>query len=201
MKFAVLVSGCGTNLQALIGALNKKRIAAEIGLVVCDRRKARALTRAKKAGIPSAFIDPARYPKREDFDREMVRLLRDAQIDFVVMAGFMRILSPYFIRTYRGRVLNIHPALLPAFKGGQAVADAFHYGVKVTGVTVHIADDRVDHGPIVLQEHVDVTAKDTLASLEKKIHAVEHRLYPKAVDLMARGSLKIEGRKVKILKK
>ena len=198
MKFAVFASGFGSNLQAIIDAVRKKRIKAELALVVSDNKSAFALKRASKARIKTAVIDPKRFPRREDFDREVVKHLRSAQIDFIVLAGFMRILSPYFIQSYKNKILNIHPALLPAFKGGHAIKDAYSYGVKVTGVTVHFVDERIDHGAIILQKEVAVSPRDTLESLEKKIHAVEHKLYPKAIDLLACGKLKISGRIVKV---
>ncbi len=197
MRFAVLASGYGSNLQAIIKAVKQGKIKATLGLVISDNKNAFALKRAKKAGIKAVFINPKQYHKREDFDREMVKHLRQEQIDFVVMAGFMRILSPYFIRTYKNKILNIHPALLPAFKGAHAIKDAFFYGVKVTGVSVHFADEKVDHGPIILQEPVRITDRDTLASVEEKIHKVEHKLYPKAIELFVKGKLNIKRRVVK----
>lgn len=187
MKFAVFVSGNGSNLQAIINAVKQKKIKADLTLVVSDRAQAYALTRAQKAGIESVIIDPKSFPDRESFDREAVRRLQERGVDFVVLAGFMRILSPYFIQSYENKILNIHPALLPAFKGAHAIKDAFEYGVKTTGVTIHLVDEKVDNGPIIMQEAICVTPRDTLASLEKKIHAVEHKLYPKAIDLFARG--------------
>ncbi len=198
MNFAVFASGHGSNLQAIIDALKKKKIKTRLALVVCDRKDARALQRAAKAKIPSVLIDPQSFPNRELFDREAVKHLEAARIDFIVLAGFMRILSPYFIKAYEGKILNIHPSLLPAFKGAHAIRDAFAHAVKVTGVTVHFVTEELDHGPIILQESLAVSSQDTLASLEKKIHGLEHKLYPKAIDLFARGRLSFAGRKVVI---
>jgi len=199
MNFAVLVSGRGTNLQAIIDAVKNRRIKAHLKLVVSDKKNAYALIRSRKAGIKNIFIDPACFKDREYFDRELVKNFKNEKIDFIVLAGFMRILSPYFIRTFKNKILNIHPALLPAFKGAHAIKDAYTYGAKITGVTVHFVDEKVDHGPIILQESLAINPKDSLSALEVKIHAVEHRLYAQAINLFARKQLKISGRKVKIL--
>ena len=200
MNFAVFASGNGTNLQAIIDAIKKKVIrGANLSLVVSDNPKAYALKRAVRAKIKSVVIDPKEFSAREDFDREVERHLEMEKIDFIVLAGFMRILSPYFIERYHHRILNIHPTLLPAFKGAHAIRDTFQYGVKVTGVTVHLVDDKVDHGPIILQESLKINSADTLATLEKKIHRIEHKIYPKAINLFSCGRLKIAGRKVKII--
>ncbi len=195
-NFAVLASGYGSNLQAIIEAEKKGKIRARLTLVISDRKDAFVLQRAKKAKIPLLFVDPAHFADRESYDCEIIKHLKTAGIDFVVLAGFMRILSPQFIQNFKNKILNVHPALLPAFKGSRAIEDAFHYGVKVTGVTIHLVDEKVDHGPIILQETVVIEQKDTLAKLKKKIHALEHRLYPKAIDLFARGKVSVVGRKV-----
>lgn len=198
MNFTVFASGGGTNLRAIITAVKKGRIKAHLKLVVSDNPMAYALCRARKAGIKSIVINPKEFPDRESFDCEVIRHLKEQDIDFVVLAGFMRILSPFFIKEYQNRILNIHPALLPAFKGAHAIRDAFRYGVKVMGVTVHFVDVKVDYGPIILQESFPVAQNDTLAGVEKKIHRLEHKIYPRAIDLFARGKLAISGRKVKI---
>ncbi len=198
MNFAVLASGNGSNLQAIIQAVRSKKIKAKLALVVSDRADAFALERARKAKIPTAVLNPKNFPDRESFDRMLVEQLFASKIDFVVLAGFMRILSPYFIQSFPHKILNIHPALLPAFKGAHAIKDAFDYGVKTTGVTVHFVDEQVDHGAIIAQEAVSILPKDTLAKLERRIHSVEHRLYPKAVALFAAGKLAVRGRAVVI---
>ena len=199
MNFAVFASGNGSNLQAIIDACRKKKIRATLGLVLSDKADAYALTRARKAKVPCVVhIDPKGFRSREDFDAAAIALLKRAKIDFIVLAGFMRILSPVFIRTFKNRILNIHPALLPAFKGGHAIKDALAHGVKVTGVTVHFVDEEVDHGAIILQEAVEIRAKDTAQTLAMRIHKVEHRLYPKAIDLFARGKLRVAGRVVTV---
>lgn len=199
MNFAVLASGNGTNLQAIIDALKKKKIKGTLKVVLSDKPHAMALERARKAQVPCiAWMDPGVHKTREAFDKAVVKLLKREQVDFVVLAGYMRILSPVFVRAFKDRILNIHPALLPAFKGAHAIRDAFEYGAKVAGVTVHFVDEQVDHGAIVLQAAVEIRPTDTLASLEAKIHAIEHKLYPQAVDLLARGKLKIKGRIVQV---
>ena len=181
MNIAVFCSGRGTNLQAIIEAAAQGRISGKIRLVLADRKEARALKLAEAAGIEAVFINPADFSDRELFDKECLKYLEKFSIDLVVLAGFMRILSPAFVRAYEGRMLNIHPALLPAFRGSRAIKEAWEYGVKVTGVTVHFVEDDYDSGPVILQEAVKVEKEDTLESLEEKIHKVEHKLYPKVI--------------------
>jgi len=197
MNFAVLASGNGSNLQAIINAAKKGKIKGELKLVISDKPDAMALMRARKAGVEKVlFVNPKEFPSREDYDDELVALLRKEKVGLVVLAGFMRILSPVFIKAFRHKIVNIHPALLPAFKGGHAVQDALAYGVKVTGVTVHFIDEEVDHGAIIAQVALDVKPKDTIASLSKRIHKIEHVIYPKVIDLFLRGKLKVSGRLV-----
>ncbi len=184
MRFAVLASGYGSNLQAIIRSVKAKEIKASLALVVSDQPKAYALTRAKRAGIPTMVFRPNDFSTREKFDRAIVRSLKEKKIDFVVLAGFMRILSPFFVRSYRNKILNIHPALLPKFKGAHAIRDALKAGVDQTGVTVHMVDEQVDHGPVLMQQSLDIKKTDSLASLEKRIHALEHKLYPLAIKFL-----------------
>lgn len=200
MNIAVFVSGNGTNLQAMIDAISRGEIKARIALVVSDNKDAYALARAKKAGIEAFILSPKGFKSREDYDREIIKELKKRNIGLVVLAGFMRLISDYFVKEYKNKILNIHPALLPLFKGTHGIKDAFEYGAKKTGVTIHFVDENLDHGPIVLQEEVSVDENDTLETLEEKIHKVEHRLYPKAVKLFTEGKIKVEGRKVKIKK-
>lgn len=199
MRFAVFASGRGTNLQAIIKAIKKGKINAELALVVSDNKGALALKRAKKAGIKTAVVDPKPFTSREDYDLEIVRILEQEQIDFIVLAGFMRIITSALISCFPNKILNIHPALLPSFKGVHGIEEAFNYGVKVTGVTVHFIDDKMDHGPVILQGEVKIKENDTLETLEKKIHKVEHKIYPEAIRLFVEEKVKIEGRKVKIV--
>ena len=189
MNFAVFASGNGGNLQAIISALRAKKVRAALRLVISDRADAYALVRARKAKIPTLCLDPKEFATREAFDREVLAHLKERHIDFIVLAGYMRLFSSHFIRSYPNKILNIHPALLPAFKGTHGIRDAFQYGVKVTGATVHFVVEAMDAGAIILQEAVAVSPKDTEASLARKIHRVEHRIYPKAIDLFARGKI------------
>ena len=199
MDFAVLASGNGSNLQAIINAAKKGKIRGKLKLVISDKADARALERARKAGVPKVlFVDPKGFPSREDYDDELVSILRKEKVGLVVLAGFMRILSPVFIRAFRYKVINVHPALLPAFKGGHAVKDSLAYGVRVTGVTVHFVDEQVDHGAIIAQGAVEVKPKDTVETLSKRIHKMEHVLYPKVVDNFLRGKYKVSGRIVRM---
>ena len=198
MTFAVFVSGFGSNLQAIIDAVKKKQIKADLSLVVSDNPQSYALKRAFKAKIKTVIVNPKDFFNKETCDGAIIACLKREKIDFIVLAGYMRILSPLFIKNYKNYILNIHPALLPAFKGAHAIKDAFDFGVKVTGVTVHFVDEKVDHGAIIFQEAILVKPADTLASLEKRIHSMEHRLYPKAIDLFARKKIKVSGRKVRI---
>lgn len=201
MKFAVFASGNGSNLQAIIEAVKAGEINAELALVFSDNRKAYALKRAKEAGIPTLCLVRKDYATPQSYERDIVIQLKEMQIDFIVLAGFMKVFTPFFIKQYPNQILNIHPSLLPSFKGANGIKDAFTYGVKVTGVTVHFADDKMDHGPIILQEAFRVAERETLESLEERIHQVEHKMYPKAIALYADGRLKVSGRKVKILEK
>ncbi|MFA5315022.1 MAG: phosphoribosylglycinamide formyltransferase [Candidatus Omnitrophota bacterium] len=195
-KIAVFVSGNGTNLQAIINAVSRGALKAQIALVVSDKKNAFALIRARRAGIKALFLDPKDYESRRAYDAALVRCLKAQKIDLVVLAGFMRILSPLFVQAFRNRILNIHPALLPAFPGECAIKDAFRHGVKVTGITVHFVDEEVDHGPIIAQESVNVLATDTAESLEEKIHRVEHRIYPEAIKKVLSGGFTLKGRRV-----
>lgn len=195
-RIAVLASGKGSNLQAIIDAVENGAIQnAVVALVVSDRRNAYALERARQKDILTACFNPRLFISREDYDRELVAYLEEQQIDLVVLAGFMRLLTPYFVLAFQNRILNIHPSLLPAFPGMNGVADALAWGVKVTGCTVHFVDAGLDTGPIILQEALPVARDDTAETLHQRIHALEHRLYPLAVNLWVNDKLKIQGRR------
>lgn len=196
---AVLCSGQGTNLQAILQASRRGTLRARVTLVLSDRSGAPALARAARAGIEARSVDPKAFPSRGAYERALIRLLDARGVRLVCLAGFMRILSPVFVRRYRGRLLNIHPALLPAFPGAHAVRDALAGGVRVTGVTVHFVDEQVDHGPILLQEAVRVRPGDTEASLLSRLHRVEHRVYPRAITLVLSGKTRRAGRRVRRL--
>lgn len=201
MRFAVFISGNGTNLQAIIDAVKSGEIKAELALVVSSNDKAYGLKRAENAGIKTVVFDPKNYTNKQSVDRDIIMKLREEKINFIVLAGYMRLLTPYFLRHYPNKVLNIHPSLLPSFKGMEGIKDAFTYGVKVTGVTVHFVNEKMDNGPILMQDSIKVYEDDTLASMEVKIHKLEHRLYPKAIAIFVEGRYKIKLRKVHILEK
>ena len=193
---AVLVSGTGSNLQAL---LDDPVVGPWIALVVSDRKDAPALVRAEAAGVRAVFLDPGLHADRAAFDAALRELLESERIEYVALAGFMRILGPEVVRAFDRRILNVHPALLPAFPGAHAVRDALGWGVKVTGVTVHLVDEEIDHGPVVAQEAVLVFPDDDRDALEVRVHEVEHRLLPAAVRALVEGRLKVEGRIVRVL--
>ena len=193
-RFAVFASGHGSNLQAIIDAIKKNKVKAELCMVVSDNKNAYALKRALRASIITVVIDPKKFKSREAMDRAIVAELKSFGVNFVVLAGYMRILSPYFVKVFRNKILNIHPALLPSFKGAHAIKDAFDAHVASTGVTVHFVDEKVDHGPIVAQEVLKIRKSDTLKTLEARIHKLEHRLYPKVIGQMAAGKIRPRGR-------
>lgn len=194
---AAFCSGEGTNLQAILDASRSGRLRARVALVISDRPGARALWRAARAGVEARCVGRSQYPTRAAYERALIRLCQARGVRLICLAGFMRVLSPLFVRRYRHRILNIHPALLPAFPGASAVRDALAWGAKVTGVTVHLVDEQVDHGPIVLQEAVPVHPGDTESRLLSRVHKVEHRLYPRAIALVLSGRIRVVGRCVR----
>lgn len=198
LRIGVLASGRGSNLQAIIDAIEAGRLRSTLAVVVSDRADARALERARKHGAPALFMDPKAYPDREAFDRALLDVLQTHAVELVCLAGFMRILTPAFVRALPGRILNIHPALLPAFPGLHAQRRALEYGVKVSGATVHFVDEGVDTGPIICQAAVAVREDDTEETLAARILAEEHRIYVHAVRLFAEGRLAVEGRRVRV---
>lgn len=194
-RIAVLVSGGGTNLQAL---LDDPAIAPSITLVLSDRPAVRALERAGERGVETLVLEPAGSADREAYTVAVRDALLARHVDVVVNAGYMRVLTRTFAEAFEGRWLNVHPALLPAFPGAHAVADAMAWGVKVTGVTVHLVDEEVDHGPVVAQEAIVVRDDDDWDSLEARVHEVEHRLLPAAVRALVEGRLDVDGRRVTV---
>lgn len=199
IRIAVFASGSGTNLQAIMDSCASGFIPGNVVVVVSNRDTAYALERARLNGIPAIFIDPKQYPNREAYDDELARIVEEYSCDLIALAGYMRILSARFIERFPERVMNIHPALCPSFPGTHAIRDALAYGVKVTGVTVHFADEGVDTGPVVIQYPVFVKDSDTEDSLAERIHKIEHKLYPLAIKLFAEGKLNIEGKHVRVL--
>ncbi len=197
MKIAVLASGSGTNLQALIDQLHQdENSGVQIAVVISDRRKAYALTRAKEAGIPTYVVRVRDFPDRDAFDAEISKILDRRGVELIVLAGFMKLFQPAFVRKYSNRIINIHPSLLPAFPGAHPVLDTLAYGVKVSGVTVFFVDEGVDAGPIIAQVSVPVFDHADEESLLKRIHTEEHKLYPQVVRWYADGAIEIVGRKV-----
>jgi phosphoribosylglycinamide formyltransferase-1 len=197
-KIGVLISGRGSNLQALVAAAAAGALGGEVAVVVSNVEQAPGLEKARAAGIASHFRDH-RGRSREEFDRDVLELLAAHHVDLVCLAGFMRRLSAHFIRAYPGRILNVHPSLLPAFPGLEPQKQALAYGAKVSGATVHLVDEGLDSGPILLQEAVPVREDDTEATLAARILEVEHRLYPRAARIVLDGRCRVEGRRVRLL--
>lgn len=190
-RLAFLVSGSGTNMENLVREVRAGRLKAEAALVLADHRDAGALARASRQKVPAAVVERSLFDSRQAFEAEISRILESEKIDLIVLAGFMRILSPDFVNRWWGRIVNIHPSLLPEFPGAHGIRDAFEAGVKETGVTVHFVDTGVDSGPIILQDRVAIAPADTLETLETKIHQTEYRLYPEALRLVIEGKSKM----------
>ena len=197
LSIAVLISGSGSNLQALIDADARGELGCRIAVVVSDRPGVRALDRASAAGIPTEVVPWADHPDRATFSEAICDAADAYGAEAMVLAGFMRILAPVAIERFRNAIINIHPAILPAFPGAHAVPQALEYGVTLTGVTVHFVDEEVDHGPIIVQEPVPVVDGDDEASLHTRIQTVEHRLLPQVVSAFGRGEMEVVGRHVR----
>ena len=196
VKLGVLVSGEGSNLQAIIDAVGRGELKADIRLVISNNADAHGLERAHRAGIPSQFIDHRHFASREEFDRSLVAALNARQVELVACAGFMRLLSPEMVHAFPNRIMNIHPALCPAFPGIHAQRAACDYGVRFSGCTVFFVAGGVDDGPIIAQAVVPVLQNDDEQSLAARIRAAEHRIYPHAIRLFQEGRLEVRGRKV-----
>ena len=194
-KLGILLSGRGSNFEAIARNVQAGKIPAEIAVVISNKQEAVGLVRAREMGLETRFI-PSKGKEREAFDREVVAVLREFQVDLVCLAGFMRILSPYFVREFPRRILNIHPALLPSFPGEDAQRQALEHGVKFTGCTVHLVDEGMDTGPIVCQAVVPVRDDDTAETLAARILQEEHRIYSEAICLLLEDKLRFEGRRV-----
>ncbi len=198
-NIAVLASGKGTNFAALALGVRRKKLPAKIKLLITDKRNALARKKAKNLGIKDIFINPKEFKSRLTYERRIVKLLKQEKVELVLLAGYMRILSPFFINCFKQKILNIHPALLPAFRGTDAIGRAFRYGCKITGVTVHFVDSQVDQGPVILQEAIKITPGMNQERLEAKIHCLEHKLYPQALKLILDKRVKIRNRDVRII--
>lgn len=198
-KLGILISGNGSNLQAIIDRIEKGRLNAEISVVISSKKEAYGLKRAEEHGINNVIIVRKDFKDSREFNLAILDELRDNHVDLVVLAGFMLLISGEIINAYPNRVINLHPALLPSFPGADGVRAALDYGVRITGVTVHFADETYDTGSIILQDFVPVHQDDTEEELSKRIHKTEHELLPRAIHLLVEGRVKLDGKKVKIL--
>jgi phosphoribosylglycinamide formyltransferase-1 len=198
LRLGVLISGSGSNLQAIIDAIEAGRLDAKVAVVISSKEDAFGLQRATNHGIDAAWVDRDSFEDASAYNSAIRDTLLAHEVDYVVMAGYMRLLGKEVLDAFPLRVLNLHPALLPSFPGAHGIADAFEYGVKVTGITVHFADEVFDRGPIIAQRSVEITEEDTVESLEARIHAAEHELYPAVLQWIAQGRLSIDGRIVHI---
>lgn len=194
----VLASGRGSDLQSIIDAVEAGQIKAKIGVVLTDKPNVMALQRAEKAGIPAICVDRKKYADRDEFERELVKQLKEHGVTLVILAGFMRILSPYFVNEFKNCIMNIHPSLLPSFGGAHAHRDVLAYGVKVSGCTVHFVDEGMDSGPIIMQKAVPVLDDDTEETLSARVLEQEHIIYPKVIELYLAGKIHVNGRHVTI---
>lgn len=198
LRIGILASGNGTNLQAIIDAIENKQLDASIEIVLSDQPNAYALKRAEKHHLPFRLIERKNHPDKKSFEEEIVKNLQSKKVEWILLAGFMRLLSPFFIQKYSERILNIHPSLLPAFSGKEAIKQAYEYPVKITGCTIHLVDEGCDTGPIIAQEAVCIENDDTLESLTEKVHEREHQLYIKVLQWISDNRVEIRGRKVLI---
>lgn len=189
-RLAVFVSGNGTNMENILRSIRERKIKAQAALVLSDNPEALALKRAQEYPVECVVVERQKFSSKEAFEAEIRQHLKRKKIDYVILAGFMRILSPSFVVAYHGRILNLHPSLLPKFPGAHAIREAWEAKEKVTGVTVHFVDEGVDTGPVILQREVKVESGETLESLENKIHAVEYELYPTAINLVLAGRVR-----------
>jgi phosphoribosylglycinamide formyltransferase-1 len=196
LKLAVLASGRGSNLQAILDAIGRKYLNASVVAVLTDNEKAQALSRAEKYNIPGCWVNPAEFASKEVFEEKLLEIIRANKADCIILAGFMRVLSSFFVKKAGVPILNIHPSLLPAFPGLRAQKQAVSYGVRYSGCTVHFVDEGVDSGPIILQAVVPVYSDDTEDTLAERILKEEHRLYPEAIKLLSEDRLICSGRKV-----
>jgi len=196
LPLGVLISGNGSNLQAIIDAIEEKQLDAVIRVVVSNREEAFGLVRARKHNIPTEVLDHRKFSSREAYDQALVDILQARQVELVILAGFMRLLSPVFVSSYSNRIMNIHPALLPAFPGLHVQRKALEHGTRFSGCTVHFVNEGCDEGPIIIQAVVPVFPDDTEESLSARILKEEHRIYPRAIQLYSEGRLRVVGRKV-----
>ncbi|MFD0960190.1 phosphoribosylglycinamide formyltransferase [Paenibacillus chungangensis] len=198
LRIAVFASGQGTNFQAIADAVREGKLDVSIELLVCDRPSAPVVERAQRAGVEAFVFKPKDYPSREAYEGEIIAELERRGVELIVLAGYMRIITSVLVEPYYGRMINIHPSLLPAFPGVDGIGQALQYGVKVTGATVHFVDGGLDSGPIIAQQVVEVLEGDSTESLAERIHAAEQRLLPGVIQHIAHGRVKLDGRHVRI---
>ena len=198
LKLGVLISGNGSNLQSIVDHIEEGSLKAIIKIVISNNPEAYGITRAKKHGIPVVVLKNGDFKNKEAFDLELIRILKNNHVDLVILAGFMRIITPALLNAFPQKIMNIHPALLPSFPGIHGQKQALDYGVKLSGCTVHFVDEGVDTGPIIIQSAVQVFDNDTEETLATRILKEEHRIYPQAIQLFAEGKIEIKGRKVRI---
>ena len=198
INLGVLASGRGSNLQAILDACESGQIPARVAVVISDNNSAFALERARRAGINAEYVNPKAFSGKSNYERKIVEVLQQNNVELVCLAGYMRLVGEELLAAFNQRVINIHPALLPAFPGLHAQEQAWNYGVKFSGCTVHFVDDGMDTGPVILQAVVPVAASDTAETLAERILEQEHKVYPEAVRLFCEGKLEIKGRKVYI---
>jgi phosphoribosylglycinamide formyltransferase 1 len=198
LKLGVLISGNGSNLQSIIDHIEEGSLKAIIKIVISNNPEAYGITRAKKHGIPVVILQNGDFKNKEEFDLELIRILKNNCVDLVILAGFMRIITPTLLKAFPHKIMNIHPALLPSFPGIHGQKQALDYGVKLSGCTVHFVDEGVDTGPIIIQSAVQVFNDDTEETLAARILKEEHRIYSQAIQLFAEGKIEIKGRKVRI---
>ncbi|MBI1818990.1 MAG: phosphoribosylglycinamide formyltransferase [Nitrospirae bacterium] len=199
LRIGALVSGNGTNLQAIIDAIEKKELEAEITVVISNKKTAGALERTKKHGLNGIYLDPGNYENNREYEKEIVRLFGKNRVQWVVLAGYLKIITDELLSAYPDRILNIHPSLLPAFTGLHAQEQALKYGVKITGCTVHLVEAGLDSGPVIIQAAVPVLENDTVETLTERISKKEHQIYPQVLKWISTRRLKIDGRRVSIL--
>ncbi|MFD3261140.1 phosphoribosylglycinamide formyltransferase [Paenibacillus lentus] len=197
-RIAVFASGQGSNFQTLIDSSREGTLGAEIVLLVCNKPEAPVVERARRAGVDCFVFERKSYSRREDYEAEIAEELARRGVDLIVLAGYMLLLTPVLVEAYQGRMINIHPSLLPSFPGKDAIGQAWEYGVKLTGVTVHLVDGGMDTGPVIAQKAVEIDPEDTIETLEEKIHSAERDLYPQVVNWFADGKVRIEGRSITI---
>lgn len=198
LRVAVFASGNGSNFQAIVDAVQAGKLDVSIELLVCDKPQAKVVERAALAGVEAFVFKPKDYASREAYEQEILGRLQEKNVELVVLAGYMRIITPVLVEPFEGRMVNIHPSLLPSFPGVNAIGQALEHGVKVTGVTVHYVDGGLDSGPIIAQRTLDILADDTEDSLAERIHRIEGELYSQVIGWIAAGKVNIDGRKVQV---